>query len=115
MIIWIYIYFNKQDLIEKMLWLLAFMFLLSPVGYPWYFCWVIPFLCIYKRPSLIVLSGLLIFHYFVFSRDFGELNLGSFKIDNLLLIQYVPFYIILFAERLNPDFAVRIVARFEKP
>ena len=109
LIIWVFIYFNKQDLIEKMFWAVITMFLLSPVGDPWYFCWVIPFLCIYRRFSLILLSGLLILHYFVFTRDFGNLHIGSFKIDNLLLIQYVPFYIILFSE----NFFSR-VARFLK-
>ena len=98
LIIWVFIYFNKQDLIEKMFWAVTAMFLISPVGDPWYFCWVLPFLCIYRRFSLIALSGLLILHYFVFSRDFGAVMIGSLKIDNLLLMQYVPFYVLLSIE-----------------
>ena len=82
-----------------MFWAVTSLFLLSPVGDPWYFCWVIPFLCIYRQFSLIVLSFLLILHYFIFTRDFGILNIGGFKIDNLLLMQYVPFYIFLIIEK----------------
>ena len=98
-IIWIVIYLNKQNLIEKIFWSVTAMFLLSPVGDSWYFCWVIHFLCIYRKWSLIALSFLLILHYFVFTRDFGTLNIGSYKIDNLLLMQYVPFYLFFLAER----------------
>ena len=98
LIIWIFICLNKQGLAEKMFQAVTAMFLLSPVGYPWYFCWVIPFLCIYRRFSLTALSGLLILHYFIFTRDFGEVTIGQFKIDNLLLMQYVPFYILFIIE-----------------
>ena len=99
LIIWAFICFDKQELIQKMFWAVTSLFLLSPVGDPWYFCWVIPFLCIYRQFSLIVLSFLLILHYFIFTRDFGILNIGGFKIDNLLLMQYVPFYIFLIIEK----------------
>ena len=97
--IWIFIYFNKQDLIDKMFRAVTAMFLLSPVGDPWYFCWVVPFLSVYRKFSLIILSGLLILHYFIFTRNFGSMIIGKFKIDNLLLMQYVPFYLFLIGER----------------
>ena len=98
-VLWFYVCFGKRTVIEKMFIAVTSLFLLSPVGDPWYFCWVIPFLCIYRRYSLIALSFLLILHYFVFTRDFGMFNIGGFKIDNLLLMQYVPFYILLLIER----------------
>lgn len=96
--IWIYIYFKKREFSEKAFWAVTALFLLSPVGAPWYFCWVIPFLCIYRKYSLILLSYLLIFSYFEFTHDFGTLRLGKFQIDNLLLMQYVPFYSALLFE-----------------
>lgn len=97
-LIWLFIYFNQQDIIEKMFWSVTALFLLSPVGDPWYFCWVIPFLCAYRKYSLIALSYLLILSYFQFTRDFGAFRLGNLKIDNLLLMQYVPFYLLLVLE-----------------
>jgi len=101
-VIWIFIFYKKQEVIEKTFWAVTALFLLSPVGDPWYFCWVIPFLCIYRKYSLIALSYLLILSYFDFTRNFGTLNLRGFKIDNLLLMQYIPFYLfLLFESRLG--------------
>jgi alpha-1,6-mannosyltransferase len=89
---WFFIFYKKRSVIEKTFWAVIALFLLSPVGDPWYFSWAIPFLCIYRKYSLIALSYLLILSYFEFTRDFGILDLSGFEIDNLLLIQYVPFY-----------------------
>ncbi len=96
--VWFFIVIKKQDIVEMMFMSVSVLFLLSPVGDPWYFCWVILFLCIYRRYSMIFLSYLLILSYFIFTRDFGRLSIGWFKIDNLLLMQYVPFYILLIFE-----------------
>ncbi len=98
LLIWISVFINRQDLVKKMFWVVTAIFLLSPSGFPWYFCWVIPFLCIYRSYSLIILSGLLILYYFAFTRDFGTFAAGGYEIDNLLLIQYIPFYLILLFE-----------------
>lgn len=106
-IIWLFIFYGKQDFIEKALWAVTALFLLSPVGDPWYFCWIIPFLCLYRRYSLVALSYLLILSYFVFTRDLGTLNIKGFRINYLLLIQYVPFYIFLLVEgRLSKLFKI---------
>lgn len=96
--VWIFIIFKKQDVVKRMFLSVSALFLLSPVGDPWYFCWVVPFLCIYRKYSMIFLTFLLILSYFIFSRDFGMFSVGWFKIKNLLLIQYVPFYILLLYE-----------------
>jgi hypothetical protein len=96
--VWILIIIKKQDIIERMFLSVSALFLLSPVGDPWYFCWVILFLCIYRRYSMIFLSYLLILSYFTFTRSFGTLSIGWFKISNLLLMQYVPFYLLLIFE-----------------
>ena len=97
-VVWLFIFFNAQAVTRKMFLSVAALFLLSPVGDPWYFCWVIPFLCIYRNVSLTALSYLLILSYFEFTRDFGAFQMGKFKIDNLLLVQYVPFYLLLLVE-----------------
>jgi hypothetical protein len=96
--VWLFVFYMKQDVVEKTFWAVTALFLLSPVGDPWYFTWTIPFLCIYRKYSLIILSYLLILSYFQFTRNFGVSNLGGLKINNLLLIQYVPFYSILLFE-----------------
>lgn len=89
----VYISLRKENrpmaLLHKSFIVLALLFLLNPVGDPWYFCWVIPFLCFFPYRSFIVLSWLLIFSYLSFNHDFG-LALNA--------IQYVPFFVALILE-----------------
>jgi alpha-1,6-mannosyltransferase len=97
-IIWILTLRNNRPVIEKIFLAVTSLFILSPVGFPWYFCWVIPFLCIYRSSSLIILSYLLIFYYFIFTKDFGSFTAGSLKMGWLMVIQYVPFFLLLLME-----------------
>jgi len=85
-------------ILKKVFWAIAWLFLLSPVGDPWYFCWLIPFLCFFPYKSFIVLSWLLIFNYLSFSRTLGDFSLGNFSFSYLILLQYLPFYILLIKE-----------------
>jgi alpha-1,6-mannosyltransferase len=78
--------------------IMALLFLLSPVADPWYFCWVIPFLCFFPYWSFIALSWLLIFSYLSFSRSFGSFSMEALELPILNMIQYVPFYILLAIE-----------------
>jgi hypothetical protein len=47
--------FSGADLAGAMLLGVGFVILLSP-HYPWYFAWLIPFLCVYPRPAVIYLT-----------------------------------------------------------
>ncbi|NNE93913.1 MAG: hypothetical protein HKN23_19865 [Verrucomicrobiales bacterium] len=42
------------------------LFILSPTAFPWYFAWVLPFLCVFPRVSWLLLGGLLPIHYLDF-------------------------------------------------
>lgn len=81
------------DLLKRTLFVLVALFLLNPVGEPWYFCWVIPFLCFFPYRSLLLLSWLLIFSYLSFAYDFGTMGAGKLEIPTLNVIQYVPFFL----------------------
>ncbi|MCQ9205725.1 MAG: hypothetical protein NG737_05370, partial [Omnitrophica bacterium] len=85
-------------LLNKIFWSLAWLFLLSPVGNPWYFCWLIPFLCFFPYRSFILLSGLLIFNYLSFTHNIGGLSLGNFSISYVTLLQYIVFFPLLIRE-----------------
>ena len=61
---------SDKDLLEKCFLAIGGLFLLSPVGDPWYYCWVVPFLCFFPYKSWRLLSGLLILSYFEFSQRF---------------------------------------------
>ena len=99
--IWILIFFDTMPVLKKMFCAVTMLFLLSPVGFPWYFCWVIPFLCIYRNRGLILLSYLLILYYFIFTRDIGGFTLWGATMGWLMLMQYLPFYLFLLFELLN--------------
>jgi alpha-1,6-mannosyltransferase len=76
-------------------WIMALVFLLSPVQNPWYLCWVVPFLCIFPHRSLIFLTGLVGFYYLDFYFDYQELQGYSQWIP---WVEYLPFYFLLALE-----------------
>ncbi len=74
---------------------LGALFLLSPVGNPWYFLWIVPFLCIFPLFSWLLLSGLLSLYYLSFYfiyRDMAE----TFRW--VVWLEYIPFYAIFIWE-----------------
>jgi hypothetical protein len=95
------IYLSKERpqadflLLRRSFIILALLFLLSPVADPWYFCWVIPFLCFFYSRAFIMLSWLLIFSYLSFSKSFGSFRIGSFELPILNIVQYLPFFFLL--------------------
>ena len=84
---------EPMDLVKKTLFVLVTLFLLNPVGAPWYFCWVIPFLCFFPYRSLLLLSWLLIFSYLSFAHNFGIIKIGGLEIPILNAIEYMPFFL----------------------
>ncbi len=64
--------------------------LLSPNAYPWYFTWIIPFLCFFPNPAWLLLTVLQFLSYSVLIR-YGIL--GEWHWSPLMLwLEYVPFY-----------------------
>ena len=68
---------------------LSLLFLLSPVGNPWYFLWLVPFLCVFPLPSWLLLSGLLGLYYLWFYFIYRGME-ETFRW--VLWLEYVPFY-----------------------
>ena len=68
---------------------LGVMFLLSPVGNPWYLLWIVPLLCVFPLRSWILLSGLLglyyLYFYFLYHRQ-----VETFRW--VIWLEYVPFF-----------------------
>jgi hypothetical protein len=65
--------------------------LLSPVGNPWYFLWVIPLLCVFPLRSWLFLSGLLGMYYLSFYFIYHRTP-ETFRW--IIWLEYVPFYVI---------------------
>lgn len=60
---------NQQDLVNRCFIVVAALFVLSPTAFPWYYTWVMPFLCLFPRRSWIMLSWLLPLSYLDFHQD----------------------------------------------
>lgn len=69
--------------------ILGLLFLLSPVGDPWYFVWITPFLCVFPSPAWILLSGLLGLYYLSFYFMYHKMA-ETFRW--VLWLEYMPFY-----------------------
>ncbi|MEM9097276.1 MAG: glycosyltransferase 87 family protein [Pseudomonadota bacterium] len=51
---------------------IALLLLLSPTGYPWYYAWLLPFLCVIPNRGLVLLGALLPLYYLRFAMvDWG--------------------------------------------
>jgi len=84
---------SATDLWEHCLLSVAALFLLSPTQFPWYYVWVIPFLVIRPRLSLLVLSALL--PIFNLSYYFAIRGHVEFFYNYVVWLQYVPVWALL--------------------
>ena len=80
----------------------AVLFLLSPVQLPWYCLWLLPFLCFYPHPALLLLTTLMPIYFLRFHFDFR----GQVEIFDQWIVwcQYLPPLLLLIARgryRLN--------------
>lgn len=81
---------DSREIWDRCLLIVAAVFLLSPTGFPWYYLWVVPFLIINLRPSLLLLNCLLPLYYLVYHyRALGHPE----TFDGVVLwVQYLPFW-----------------------
>lgn len=99
------------DYLNKIFWALAWMFLLSPTGNPWYFCWLIPFLCFFPYRSFLLLSWMIIFNYLSFTTDVGNIEIANITFNWITLTQYTIFFLMLFKESVASTIKVKGVVR----
>ncbi|NIU96898.1 MAG: DUF2029 domain-containing protein [Nitrospinaceae bacterium] len=83
---------DARAALEPMFWIMALVFILSPVQNPWYLCWIVPFLCIFPWRSGILLTGLVGLYYLDFYWDYQDLNAYA---PWTPWIEYTPFYMAL--------------------
>jgi hypothetical protein len=99
--VWI-VWFARQkagdaaDVCERCLLIIAAMFLLSPTQFPWYYVWLVPFLAIRPRPSLLLLTVLLPLYYLRFYLD-ARGNKEFFDYG-IVWLEYVPVWLLLVRE-----------------
>ncbi|MGR3218407.1 MAG: hypothetical protein ACUZ8H_01135 [Candidatus Anammoxibacter sp.] len=74
--------------------------MLAPTVHPWYLTWIIPFLCFHQSRAWLVLTGTVVFYYFMnhdlFSTLIWHNNEWVWKeVHWLKLPEYLPFYFLL--------------------
>jgi hypothetical protein len=89
---------NRNDSIIRYAFLSIGAFLiLAPTLHPWYLTWIVPFLCFNKNRAWLVLTGTIVFYYFMnhelFSKMIWYNNEWVWKeVHWLKLPEYLPFY-----------------------
>lgn len=76
------------DLASRSLIVLGVAFMLSPTQFPWYYLWLLPFLALSPRPSLLVLTAMLPMYYLKFFYD-ARGNVELFH-NGLVWVEYAP-------------------------
>src|SRR3989304_11154 len=95
-------YFNTGLLGEDTILRFAFLavgtlLILAPTVHPWYLTWIVPFLCFYHNRAWLVLTGTVVFYYFMnyplFSKLIEYNNEWVWQeVHWLKLPEYLPFY-----------------------
>ncbi len=67
--------------------------LLGPNGYPWYFTWIVPFVCFFPNPAWLLLTILQFLSYHVLI-DYHASGLWHFR-PEMVWLTYAPFYALL--------------------
>jgi alpha-1,6-mannosyltransferase len=87
---------GAQDLAGRCLFAVTALFLLSPTQFPWYYLWVLPFLVVEPRFSLMLLTALLPLYYLRFFFDARGL-VGVFDYG-VVWLEFVPVWCLLIWE-----------------
>jgi hypothetical protein len=78
---------------RRFLYFIAALYLLSPTQFPWYWIWMLPFLALQPRTSLLLFTALLPLYYLRFhfvGRDMVEVH------DNgIVWLEFVPVWCLL--------------------
>ena len=88
--------FRDDDLYKKSLFILAFVFLVSPTQFPWYYTWLLPFLAVAPRFSLLLPTLLLPLYYLrYYLEPIGKIDVFT---NVIVWIEFVPVWIFLLLE-----------------
>ncbi len=91
----------KQSLIQRCFIVVAALFVLSPTAFPWYFTWVMPFLCILPSRSWIMLSWLLPLSYIDFHSDMAVSRSLFLRIPAISWVIWLTFAFLFFVDSIK--------------
>ena len=99
----------ERALLSALCMVIAALLLLSPVLYPWYLCWLLPFLAVFPNRSWLMLSAMIAVSYQVLI-DYTQSGLWQEQLW-VRLVQYVPFYALLLYDSLRAQRASKCGVR----
>jgi len=80
-------------LCERCLWIVAALFLLSPTQFPWYYLWLLPFLVVQPKFSLLLLTATLSIYYLRFY--FDSIHRVELFDHGIIWVAFAPVWILL--------------------
>jgi hypothetical protein len=82
--------YRQKDLLRYAYLVTGSTLVLSPTVYPWYLCWIVPFLCFYPSRAWLFLTGAVVLSYTVwpYFHDSGVWEVSWV----VMLIEYTPFF-----------------------
>ncbi len=92
---------DQQDLFKRCFIIIAALFVLSPTAFPWYYTWVMPFLCVFPSRSWIMLSWLLPLSYLDFHQDLAISRSYFWHIPTLSWIIWLTFALLFLADSIK--------------
>ena len=87
---------NSVETGRRFLFVVSALFLLSPTQFPWYFLWMLPFLSILPRPSLLLLTPLLSLYYIRYY--FQAKGMVHVHDNGIVWLEFVPVWCLLIWE-----------------
>jgi alpha-1,6-mannosyltransferase len=90
---------RQKSIISMVFILLGCTFMLTPVFYPWYLCWIIPLLVIIPNRAWLILSGTIFLSYLVW-KGYTEAGIWEEKIW-VKTVEYALFYGLLLYDGLR--------------
>ena len=83
---------SRQEICNRIVLVVAAIFMLSPTQFPWYYLWIVPFLTLSPRPSMLVLTLMLPMYYLKFY--FSAHDNVLFFHNRVVWIEYAPVFAI---------------------
>ena len=102
---------DNDDFCRRLMWCAAALFLLSPTQFPWYYIWLLPFLVLTPRYSLLMLSVTLPLYYLRFYfKSRGEVKIFD---DGIVWLEFAPVLFMLLIEYYMYNRKIRRLAQPE--
>lgn len=90
---------DPHETIRRFVLIIAALFLLSPTQFPWYALWMLPFLAVCPRASLLILTALLPLYYLRFY--FNARGMAEIFDKGIVWLEFGPVWLLLVWEWYN--------------